>query len=59
MFSRTNLNKKGNATNEFTSKFANDISGVITGFDRLVFRGNLALNHDTGMKGYLWAKGVP
>ena len=37
---------------EFISKFAHDISGVITGFDRLVFRGHLPLNHDPGMKGY-------
>lgn len=34
------------------------ISGVITGFDRLVFRGNLALNHESGRKGYRWANGV-
>ena len=33
-------------------------SGVITGFDRLVLRGNLSLNHEAGMKGYLWASGV-
>jgi hypothetical protein len=45
--------------NEFTSKFNDRISGVLTGFDRLVFRGNLCLNHETGMKGYLYAKGIP
>jgi hypothetical protein len=44
--------------NEFISKYRDQISGVISGFDRLVFRGNLALNHEAGMKGYLWAKGV-
>jgi len=44
--------------NEFISKYSDQISGVISGFDRLVFRGNLALNHEAGMKGYLWANGV-
>jgi hypothetical protein len=44
--------------NEFTSRYSDQISGVITGFDRLVFRGNLSLIHDAGMKGYLWANGV-
>jgi hypothetical protein len=44
--------------NEFISKYNDQISGVITGFDRLVFRGNLALNHEAGMKGYLWANGI-
>jgi hypothetical protein len=49
---------KGNAMNEFISRYKERISGVITGFDRLVFRGNLALNHEAGMKGYLWANGI-
>ena len=44
--------------NEFIAKYNDQISGVITGFDRLVLRGNLALNHEAGMKGYLWASGV-
>lgn len=44
--------------NEFIAKYNDQISGVITGFDRLVFRGNLSLNHESGMKGYLWAKGI-
>lgn len=44
--------------NEFISRYNDQLSGVITGFDRLVFRGNLALNHETGMKGYLWANGI-
>jgi hypothetical protein len=50
--------RKGNAMNEFISRYSNQLSGVISGFDRLVFRGNLALNHESGMKGYLWANGV-
>jgi hypothetical protein len=44
--------------NEFTTRYNDQLSGVLTGFDRLVFRGNLALNHETGMKGYLWANGI-
>lgn len=44
--------------NEFTARYNDQLSGVLTGFDRLVFRGNLALNHESGMKGYLWANGV-
>ncbi len=44
--------------NEFIARYRDQISGVITGFDRLVFRGNLALNHEAGMKGYLWAHGI-
>jgi hypothetical protein len=44
--------------NEFISRYEEQISGVITGFDRLVFRGNLALNHEAGMKGYLWVNGI-
>ena len=44
--------------NEFIARYGDQISGVITGFDRLVFRGNLALNHESGMKGYLWASGI-
>ena len=44
--------------NEFISKFRDQLSGVISGFDRLVFRGNLALNYEAGMKGYLYAKGI-
>lgn len=44
--------------NEFIARYRDQISGVITGFDRLVFRGNLALNHEAGMKGYLWANSI-
>jgi hypothetical protein len=45
--------------NDFTSRYSDRISGVLSGFDRLVFRGNLSLNHEAGMKGYLWANGIP
>ena len=44
--------------NEFIVRYRDQISGVITGFDRLVFRGNLSLNHEAGMKGYLWANRI-
>jgi hypothetical protein len=44
--------------NEFISKFQQQLSGVICGFDRLVFRGNLSLIHEAGMKGYLWANQI-
>jgi hypothetical protein len=44
--------------NEFTARYNDQLNGVITGFDRPVFRGSLALNHETGMKGYLWANGI-
>jgi hypothetical protein len=56
--SRNITSGKGNAMNECTSRFRDQISGVISGFDRLAFRGNLALNHEAGMKGYLWANGI-
>lgn len=41
--------------NDFIAKYQGQLNGVLTGFDRLVFRGTLALNHETGLKGYLWA----
>ena len=44
--------------NEFISRYSEYLSGTLSGFDRLVFRGNLSLIHDAGMKGYLWASKV-
>lgn len=41
--------------NEFTAKYQDKLNGTLTGFDRLVFRGTLGLNHEAGLKGYLWA----
>jgi hypothetical protein len=41
--------------NDFIARYQNQLNGVLTGFDRLVFRGTLPLNHMSGMKGYLWA----
>ena len=45
---------------EFTAKYADKIQGVLSGFDRLVFRGSLRkICHPFGMQGYLWATQVP
>jgi hypothetical protein len=41
--------------NDLISRYKAQLSGVLSGFDRLVFRGTLPLNHEAGMKGYLWA----
>jgi len=44
---------------EFIAKFGEEINGVLSGFDRLVFRGHLrAISYVTGMKRYLWANQV-
>jgi hypothetical protein len=41
---------------EFVSKHADAVIGVLSGFDRLVFRGTLRmLAHRSGMLAYLWA----
>ncbi|MFC1834759.1 hypothetical protein ACFL2Q_08495 [Thermodesulfobacteriota bacterium] len=43
----------------FVQKHARDVTGVINGFDRLVFRGTLRrLAYRDGMMAYLWAAGV-
>jgi hypothetical protein len=47
--------RKGNAMNEFIARYKEQLNGVLSGFDRLVFRGTLGLNHEAGLKGYLWA----
>lgn len=44
--------------NDFIARYQDQLSGVLSGFDRLVFRGTLPLNHEAGMKGYLWAHGL-
>lgn len=44
----------------FIAKFGSLIQGVISGADRLVFRGSLrAIQYPFGMMGYLWHKQVP
>jgi hypothetical protein len=44
--------------NDFIANYQKQLSGVLSGFDRLVFRGQLPLTHEAGMKGYLWAHDV-
>ncbi len=40
--------------NEFIAKFGDQITGVLSGFDRLVPRGSLrAICYEQGMEGYL------
>src|ERR1700694_3646863 len=53
--SRTDT-RKGNAMNDFISRFQDQLQGTLSGFDRLVFMGTVWRNRLTGMKGYLWAK---
>jgi hypothetical protein len=39
---------------QFIAKFKSDIEGVLSGFDRVLFRGSLRrLTHSLGMKWYL------
>ena len=45
---------------ELPAKYADRIQGVLSGFDRLVFRGSLRkIAYPFGMSGYLWANRVP
>ncbi|HEV2248382.1 MAG TPA: hypothetical protein VGW37_17165 [Terriglobia bacterium] len=44
---------------EFIAKHQHQITGTLSGFDRLVFRGTLrSISHDEGMKRYLWTNQV-
>ena len=44
---------------EFIAKHEDKITGTLSGFDRLVFRGTLrSIAYDEGMKRYLWANQV-
>ena len=44
---------------QFTARFGSLIQGVISGFDRLLFRGSLRqLNHAHGMEVFLFMKGI-
>src|ERR1035441_8714806 len=46
--------QRRNAMQQFIAKFEKDIQGVMSGFDRVLFRGSLRrLNHSKGMKWYL------
>ena len=43
----------------FVSKHSEDVTGTLSGFDRLVFRGTLRrMVYSGGMMAYLWAAGV-
>ena len=45
--------------NEFTAKYQDQIRGVLSGFDRLVFRGSpRRLSYAKEMEEYLWQNGV-
>ena len=44
--------------NEFIAKYQNHINGILSGYDWLLLTGNLCLNYDAGIKGYLWANGL-
>ncbi len=41
--------------NDFIRKYQDQLSGTLSGFDRLVFRGTLWKDALSGMRGYLWA----
>jgi len=44
---------------EFIAKHQDKIAGILSGFDRLVFRGHLrSIGHPQGMMGYLWGNQV-
>ncbi len=44
----------------FLTRFAGLVSGVLSGFDRLFFRGTLrGLAHPRGLQWYLWANRIP
>ncbi len=44
---------------KFNAKYQSEIAGVLSGFDRLVFRGSLRkIAYVRGMKGYLWAQQI-
>lgn len=44
--------------NDFIARYQDQLSGTLSGFDRLLFRGTIWKDRVTGMKGYLWAYGL-
>lgn len=44
--------------NDFIRKYEQDLNGTLAGFDRLVFMGTLWRNRLSGLKGYLWSRGL-
>ncbi len=59
-FFETTLQRKGrNAVQQFIAKHRDNISGVLSGFDRLVLRGTLrSIAHTQGMNQYLWSNQI-
>src|SRR5450755_2911579 len=56
---RQKSHRDENGMKEFIAKFGDQINGVLSGFDRLVFRGHLrGIAYVAGMKRYLWANQV-
>src|SRR5260370_3171639 len=55
---KQNSERKENAMNDFIAKYQDQLSGTLSGFERLVFSGTLWKNRLTGMSGYLWAHGL-
>jgi hypothetical protein len=44
---------------EFAAKYGDKIQGVLSGFDRLIFRGTLRrIAYECGMQAYLWANRI-
>jgi hypothetical protein len=59
LLSKQTFEKERNAMGKFIAKFGSLIQGVISGADRLVFRGSLrAIQYRSGLMGYLWHKQV-
>jgi hypothetical protein len=58
-YSQIRSDTEENAVHEFIAKHRDQIRGVLSGLDRLVFRGTLrAIRYAEGMKAYLIRKGV-
>jgi hypothetical protein len=55
LLEKTTLQRKGsNAVQQFIAKHQDDITGVLSGFDRLVLRGTLrSIAYTEGMRQYL------
>src|SRR5215831_18000502 len=49
-------NQRNNAMNSFVQRHSSSVIGVLSGFDRLLFRGTLRmLATARGLMGYLWS----
>jgi hypothetical protein len=60
VFSISTTAFRRNAMHAFLSKFAAVVRGVLSGFDRLFFRGTLRnLTYPMGLQNYLWANRIP